>query len=81
VQGRLSTREANPINPISIRTKATQNLFHWNRRILVRLKNERVVVAVRTTEVAVGKKKHRADLPWPIQKGGLQKSLDLGHHR
>jgi hypothetical protein len=81
MEGWLSTRQANPINPIFIRTKVTQNVFKGNRSILVRVKNERVVMAVGATEVAMGKKKHRTDLSWPIRKGGLQKSFDLRHHR
>jgi ribonuclease PH len=80
LQGRLSTRDTNPVNPIPIRTKITQHLFDWNGSILLRMKNERVVMAVRTTEVAMGKEKHRTNLPRPIHKGSLQKTLDLGHH-
>jgi hypothetical protein len=38
-----------------------------------------VVRAVRTTEIAVGEEEDRADFPWPIHKGGFQKSLDLSH--
>jgi len=48
--------------------KITQNLFNWNGSILLRMKNERVVMAIRTTEVAVGKEKHRTNLPRPIHK-------------
>jgi len=81
MEGGLSTRKANPFNPIMIRMKGTQNLFHWNGSILLRLKNKGVVMAERAAEVAVGKKENGADLPWPIHKGSLQKSLDLGHHR
>jgi hypothetical protein len=34
-------------------------------------------VAVRTAEIAPGKKHHRAYIPRPIGKRGLQKSLDV----
>jgi hypothetical protein len=54
-----------------MRTEVAQYLFNWNGSILLRMKNESMVVAVRTTKIAVGKKEHRADLPWPIHKGGL----------
>jgi hypothetical protein len=71
MEGWLSTRQANPINPIPIRTEVTQDVFNGNRRILLRVKNERVVVTVRATEVAMGEKKDGTDLSWPIYKGGL----------
>jgi hypothetical protein len=35
------------------------------------MKNERVVMAVRTAEVAVRKEENRAKFSWPIHKGGL----------
>jgi hypothetical protein len=43
------------------------------------MEDERMVVAVRTAEITVGKEKHRAEFPWPIQKGSFQKSFDLDH--
>jgi len=36
-------------------------------------------MAVRTAEIAAGQKKDRAEFSWPIQKGGFQKSFNLGH--
>ena len=75
----LSPCEANPIDPTLKRVEANENLFKWNRKILIRMKNERVVVAIWTAEVAVRKEEDRADFPWPIHKGGFQKSLDLSH--
>jgi len=36
-------------------------------------------MAVRTAKIAAGQKKDRAEFSWPIQKGGFQKSFDLGH--
>ena len=38
-----------------------------------------MIMAVRTAKIAVGQKKDGADLSWPIQEGGFQKSFDLGH--
>jgi hypothetical protein len=71
VQGRLSTRYANPVNPIPQGVDATQNVFQWNRRITIGMKNEGVVMAVRTAKVTAGKKENRAEFPWPIDKGGF----------
>jgi hypothetical protein len=79
MEGRFSTREADPINPVPKRKEVSQNVIEWNGRISLRLKNKRVVMAVRTTEIAVGEEEDRADFPWPIHKGGFQKSLDLSH--
>jgi hypothetical protein len=71
MQGGLSTRKANPINPILKRVKATQNVFQWDGRITLRMENEGVVMAVRTAEVTIGEEKYRAELFWPIHKGGF----------
>jgi hypothetical protein len=45
---------------------AIENLFQRNGGILLRMKNEGMVVAVRTTKIAVREEKHRTKLPWPI---------------
>jgi hypothetical protein len=71
MKGRLSPCETNPIDPTLKRVEASKNLFKWNRKILLRMKNERVVMAVRTAEVAVRKEENRAKFSWPIHKGGL----------
>jgi len=71
MKGRLSTCDTNPIDPTLKRVEATQNVFKRDRTILFRMKNERVVMAVRTAEIAIRKEEHRADFPWPIHKGGL----------
>jgi len=38
-----------------------------------------MIMAIRTAKIAAGKKKDGAELSWPIEKGGLQESLDLRH--
>jgi hypothetical protein len=43
------------------------------------MKDKRMIMAVRTTKIAAGKKKDGAEFSRPIQKGGFQKSFDLGH--
>jgi hypothetical protein len=43
------------------------------------MQNKGMVVAVRTAEITVRKKKDGAEFPGPIQKRGLYKSLDLDH--
>jgi hypothetical protein len=50
---------------------AIENLFQRNGRILFRVEDEGMVVAVRTAEITVREEKHRTKFPWPIQKGGL----------
>jgi len=35
------------------------------------VEKERMVVAIRTTKIAIGKEKHGTNLPCPIRKGGL----------
>jgi len=71
MKGGLSACDANPVDPTLKRVEVTQNLFKRDRAIFFRMKNERVVMAVRTTEIAIRKEEHRADFPWPIHKGGL----------
>ena len=58
MKGRLSTCEANPIDPIPQRMEASENIFQWNGSILLGMENKGVVVAIRTAEITVGKKKH-----------------------
>jgi hypothetical protein len=43
------------------------------------MQDKRMIMAVRTAKIAAGQKKDGAEFSWPIQKGGFQKSLDLGH--
>jgi hypothetical protein len=71
MEGRLSARDANPIDPALKRVEVTQNLFKRDRTKLFRMKNEGVVMAVRAAEIAMRKEEHRADFPWPIHEGGL----------
>jgi hypothetical protein len=71
MEGRFSACEADPINPILKRKEVSQNVIEWNRRISLWLKDERVVMAVRTAEIAVREEEDRTDFPWPIHKGGF----------
>jgi len=71
MQGGLSTRKTNPINPIPEGEEAGQNVIKWNRRIPLWVKNEGMVMAVRTAEIAVGEEENRADFPWPIHEGSF----------
>jgi hypothetical protein len=71
VKGRLSARNANSIDPALKRVEVTQNLFKRDRTILFRMKNERMVMAVRAAEIAIRKEEHRAYFSWPIHKGGF----------
>ena len=67
----LSTRHADSIHPVSKRMEAAHYLFYWNGGILIRVKHERVIVAIRAAKIAVGYEKDRAELAWPIQEGSL----------
>jgi hypothetical protein len=60
IQGGFSTGDANPVNPILEAPEATQNVFQWNGRILLRMKGEGMVVAVRAAEIAMGKEEDSA---------------------
>jgi hypothetical protein len=51
--------------------EAAHYLFYWNGGILIRVKHERVIVAIRAAKIAVGYEKDRAELAWPIQEGSL----------
>ena len=71
MKGRLSTGEANPIDPTLKSAEASKNVFKWNCKILLRMENEGVIMAVWTAEVAIRKKENRAEFPWPLDKGGF----------
>jgi hypothetical protein len=71
MKGGFSTCDTNPIDPTLKRVEATQNVFKRNRTILFRMKNERVVMAVRAAEIAIRKEEYRTDFSWPIHEGGL----------
>jgi hypothetical protein len=43
------------------------------------MQDKTMIMAVRTAKIAAGQKKDGAEFSWPIQKGGFQKSFDLGH--
>jgi hypothetical protein len=43
------------------------------------MEDKGMIMAIRTPKIAAGEKKDRTDFSWPIQKGGFQKSFDLGH--
>jgi hypothetical protein len=58
VESRFSTRETNPINPILEGMEAIENLFYRDRRILLWMENEGMVVAVRTSKITMRKEKH-----------------------
>jgi hypothetical protein len=81
VQRGFSARQANPIHPTSEILEAMQNLVQGDRGVLLRLKDEGIVVTIRATEIAVRQEEHRADLPGPIDKRGFQESLDLDLHQ
>jgi hypothetical protein len=68
---RFSTREAHPVDPIPQGMEASENIFQRKRDILLGMEDKRMVVAIRTTEITTGEKKHRADFPLPIREGGL----------
>jgi len=68
MKGRLSTCETNPIDPTLKTAEASENLLKWNRKVLLRMKSKRVIMAVRAAEVAIRKKKDRRDFPRPIHK-------------
>jgi hypothetical protein len=80
MEGGLPACDANPIDPTPEGVKTAQNVLKGQGMVLFRMKNERVVVAIGTTEVAVRKEEDRTDLPGPIDKGGLQKTFDLDPH-
>ena len=80
VEGRLPACDANPVDPTPEGMETAQNFFNRQGMILFRMKNERMVVAIGATEVAVREEEDRTDLPGPIDKGGLQKTFNLDPH-
>jgi hypothetical protein len=80
MEGWLPACDANPIDPTPERMKTAQNVFKGQGMILFRMKNERMIVAIGATEVAVRKEEDRTNLPHPIDKGGLQKTFNLDPH-
>ena len=58
-----------------------QDMFQGNGKILLGMKNQAVVMAVRTAKITMGEKDHRADLPPPVDEGRFQESSDLDHGR
>jgi hypothetical protein len=71
MESRLSTREANPVDPIPQRMETGENIFEWKGSILLGMENKGVVVAIRTAEITTRKKNHRAEFSPPVQEGGL----------
>jgi hypothetical protein len=78
-QSGLPTRNANPIDPAAKGLESAQHIFQWNGGVPLGMEDERMIMAVRTAKIAAGQKKDGAEFSWPIQKGGFQKSFDLGH--
>ena len=76
----LSSRETNPIDPALKRTESAENGFERNRTIPLRIKDERMIMAVRTAEIAIRKEENGTNLPGPIDEGSFQKSFDLDVH-
>jgi hypothetical protein len=58
MESRLSTREANPVDPIPQRMETGENIFERKGSILLGMENKGVVVAIRTAEITTGKKNH-----------------------
>jgi len=71
VEGRFSSRETDTVNPALERTKTIQDLFQRDRKILLRMGNETMIMTVGTAKVAPREKDHRADLSGPVDEGGL----------
>jgi hypothetical protein len=59
--------------------KALKNGLQGNRLILLRTKNEGMVVTVWTSKVTVRKEKDGTELSFPIDKRGFQKTFDFDH--
>jgi hypothetical protein len=38
--------------------KTPENIFQWNSRVLLRMENEGMIVAIRTPEITGGEEKH-----------------------
>jgi hypothetical protein len=71
MEGRLSAGHTDAVHPSFKRTKTVQGVLHRNGTVLFRLEDQRMIVAIRTAEIAVGEKEYRADLPRPIDKRRL----------
>jgi len=80
MEGGFPACDADPVDPTLERVKTAQNVSKGQGMIRFRMKNERVVVAIGATEVAVREEEDRTDLPGPIDKGSLQKTFDLDPH-
>jgi hypothetical protein len=59
--------------------KASKNIFEWKGRILLRMKNKGMIMAIGTPEITGGEEKYGANSPRPIRKGNFQESFDLDH--
>jgi hypothetical protein len=57
-----------------------KDLVKWDRKILLRMENEKVIMAVWTPKVAIRQKEDRTNPPRPIHERSLQKPFDLGVH-
>jgi len=68
-QSRLSTGDANPIDPPLKGAEPTEHFFQGNRSVFLRMEDKGMIMAVRTAEVATGEEEDGTKFPWPIQKG------------
>jgi hypothetical protein len=59
--------------------KALEGALERDGAVLLRMEDQRMIMTVGASEIAVRKKENRADLPGPIDKRRLEKSLDFDH--
>jgi len=71
--------DAYAVDPATKGLEAAEDVFQRNGGVSFRMEDEKMIMAIRTAKIAAGKKKDGAELSWPIEKGGLQESLDLRH--
>jgi hypothetical protein len=67
----LSTREADPIDPIPQGMETGEYILQDDGSILLGMENQGMVVTVRTAKITARKEKYRTEFSRPIQKGSL----------
>jgi hypothetical protein len=80
VEGRLSSSDADPVNPASKGTETIQDVVDGDGVIALGMEDEGMVVTVGAAKITVGEKENGTDFPGPIDKRGFEEPLDFGHH-
>jgi hypothetical protein len=78
LDGRLASRNADPLNPVVEGHETLQYGLKGNRFNGVWLQNQLVIVTIWTSQVTIGQEENRTYLAWPVQQRGFNEALDGG---